>query len=339
MKKQVNVAVIGCGYWGPNLIRNFRRLPEAKVKCVCDIKKKRLTWVKSLYPSMGITTNYRRLIKDKQIDAIVIATPPFTHYYLAKECLKEDKHVLVEKPLTLNSRDAETLIKLARKKKRIIMAGHTYLYAPGIRKLKEIISEGKLGKILYINSVRVNLGLFQKKINVILDLGPHDISIINYLLEKTPLAVSATGSSHYHKGIEDISFLTLYYSNNLIAHMHLSWIDPMKIRRITVVGDKEMAVYDDLNTEEPLKIFQRKVDKIPYYKTYGEFKMLYRFGDIISPRVEPLEPLNLECKHFIECILNRNQPLTSAKNALEVVRVLELANKSLKYRGKIVKLK
>jgi len=339
MRGRINIAVIGCGYWGPNLVRNFLRVKRANVSCVCDLDKRRLRWIKNLYPYLEVTTDYKKILKDPRIEAIAIATPPSTHYILAKEAIDYGKHILVEKPFAENTRKADLLIKLASKNKRIIMVGYTYLFAPGIRKLKEIISKKKLGKILYINSIRVSLGLFQKDVNVVLDLGPHDVSIMTYLLNKTPLAVSATGSSHYYKGIEDVAFINLYYPEELIAHIHLSWIDPLKIRKITIVGEKEMVVYDDLNTEEPIKIFQRKVDKIPYYKDYGEFKMLYRFGDTISPKVELTEPLYLECEHFIDCIINGKIPLTSATTVLEVVKILKAVNNSLRNKGKMIKLK
>ncbi len=339
MPKRINVAVIGCGYWGPNLVRNFSQLEKVDVKYVCDKDKERLKWIKSLYPRIRTETKAQKVINDPQVEAVAIATPASTHYSLARRCLERNKHVLVEKPLAIDFREAISLVKLARDKKRIVMVGHTYLFAPGIRKLQEIIIKKQLGKVLYVNSQRVNLGLLQKDINVILDLGPHDISIMNYLLGLNPQAVSATGSSHYHKGIEDVSFLTLYYAGGLMAHIHLSWIDPLKIRRITVVGSKEMAVYDDLNTEEPLKIFQKSIDKIPYYKNYAEFKMIYRFGDVISPQINNQEPLSLECQHFLDCVLKGNTPLTSAESALEVVKIIEAANKSLKNKGKIVELK
>lgn len=339
MTKRINLAVIGCGYWGPNLVRNFNQLKEAAVSYVCDRDQKRLAWIKSLYPKIEVTNNPKKIINDSNVRAVAIATPPSTHYCLAKQCLNNNKHILVEKPLAVNYRQALELAELARRNKKIIMVGHTYLFAPGIRRLKTIISGRKLGKVLYINSQRVNLGLLQKDINVVLDLGPHDISVMNYLIGKLPIAVSASGSSHYNKGIEDVAFLTLYYPGGIIAHIHLSWIDPLKIRKITVVGDKQMAVYDDLNREEPLKIFQKTIDKIPYYKNYAEFKMIYRFGDVISPRIDSTEPLNLECQHFIDCIVKKRGPLTSAKNALETVKIIELANKSLKAKGKTIKIK
>jgi len=339
MRKKINLAVIGCGYWGPNLVRNFSQLKQAEVRYVCDRDKNRLSWIKNLYPKIEVVTDYKKVINDPQIEAVALATPASTHYCLAKKCLEKGKHLLIEKPLAVNYSEANKLVKLAKKKSKVIMAGHTYLFAPGINKLKSIIAKRKLGKVLYINSQRVNLGLLQKDINVVLDLGPHDISVINYLLGKYPQAVAACGSSHYHRGIEDVAFLSLYYSAELIAHIHLSWIDPLKIRKLTVVGDKEMAVYDDLNREEPLKIFQKTIDKIPYYKDYAEFKTIYRFGDVISPRIESTEPLSLECSHFLDCIVRGRQPLVSTESALEVVRIIEAANKSLKNKGKIVSLK
>lgn len=338
MNKRINIGVIGCGYWGPNLVRNFIRLNNCTVKFVCDIRKERLRWIKSLYPSLNVTKDYKEIIKDPQIDAVCIATPANTHFRLAKEFLNADKHILVEKPLSITSSQAKILRDLARRKKKILMVSHTYLYSPGIRRLREAIRTKELGKILYITSVRVNLGLFQKDINVVMDLAPHDISILNFILDKEPCYVSCTGSWHYTKGIEDVAFINLYYPFNIIAHVHLSWIDPVKIRRITAVGMRRMAVYDDLETEEPLKIIERSIKKIPYYKTYREFKMLYRFGDIHSPRIKPEEPLYEECDHFIDCILNNKRPLTSGEEGLKIVKILELANRSIKNKGRIFKI-
>ncbi len=338
MEEKVKLAVIGCGYWGPNLVRNFSQLPQVQVKYVCDRDKKRLAWVKNLYPHVEVITDYKKIIKDSSLEAVAIATPASTHYKLAKEFLENGKHLLVEKPLAVYSYQVLELAKLAKRKNKVLMAGHTYLFSPGITKLREIIAKRKLGKVLYINSQRLNLGLLQRDINVVMDLGPHDISVINYLLGKNPEAVSACGNWHYHKAIEDVAFLALYYPGEIIAHIHLSWIDPLKVRKITVVGDREMAVYDDLNSEEPLKIFQKTIDKIPYYKDYAEFKTIYRFGDVISPRIQAQEPLSLECSHFLDCILKGAKPRVSAESALEVVKIIEAANHSLKNRGKIIKL-
>jgi len=336
--KRVNVAIIGCGYWGPNLIRNFLRIKNCAVKYVCDVRKERLEWIKEIYPSLYTLTDYEVALKDPEIQAVAIATPVSTHYQIACASLNAGKHVLVEKPLTRTLEEAEKLVELAREKKKVLMVSHTYLYSPGIRKLKEIIEKGMLGEIMYINSIRVNLGLFQKDINVVTDLAPHDLSILGFLLGRKPEYISCTGASHYTDGIEDVAFLTLYYSDNLIAHIHVSWIDPIKLRKITLVGKKKMAIYDDLDSNEPLKIIDKSVEKIPYYKTYGEFRMLYRFGDISSPHISSEEPLYVECCHFIECIQHSKPPLTNGMEGKEIVRILEIANQSLKNKGAVLKV-
>jgi len=336
---KLNIAVIGCGYWGPNLVRNFSKIEGCKVKYVCDLKYQRLKWIKSLYPFVNITRDYKDILKDYSVDAVAIATPVSSHFSLSKKFLLSGRHILVEKPLSKSAKEAKELIEIATEAKKVLMVSHTYLYSSGIRKMKEIISKNQLGKVIYINSVRVNLGLFQKDINVVMDLGPHDVSILNFILQRKPQYISCTGVSHYTKGIEDVAFMNLYYSDNLIAHVHLSWIDPIKIRKITVVGTKKMAIYNDLDIDEPLKILNKSVKKIPYYKSYGEFKMLYKFGDIFSPHISFEEPLLVECRHFVECILKNKKPLTSGEQGLEVVNILQLANKSLKKQGRMLRVK
>ena len=337
-KTKINIAVIGCGYWGPNLVRNFSKVDNCFVKYVCDKKESRLRWIKSLYPSVCITKNYKDILKDRHVTAVAIATPTPTHFPLAREFLNTGRNVLVEKPLTNTSQEANLLVDLGQKHKKILMVSHTYLYSPGIVKLKEIIYKRGLGKIIYINSIRVNLGIFQSNINVVSDLAPHDISIINFILDKMPDYVSCIGSAHYKKDVEDVAFINLYYPQNIITHIHLSWIDPVKIRRLTAVGSEKMAVYNDLDFDEPLKIIEKSVKRVPYYKTYREFKMLYKFGDIHSPHIDNQEPLYIECNHFIESILNNKKPLTSGEEGLQVVRVLELLNKSLQEKGRMIKV-
>ncbi len=335
---RLNIAVIGCGYWGPNLVRNFSKIEDCAVKYVCDKREDRLKWIRPLYPSINATRDYRQILKDPYVDAVAIATPVKTHFALAKEFLKAGKHVLVEKPLCSTSVEAAALLDLAKKKKRVLMVSHTCLYSPGIRKIKEIIGKRALGKILYVNSVRVNLGLFQKDINVVMDLAPHDISAMNFILGKNPERLSCVGAAHYTRGVEDVAFINLYYPGNVTAHIHVSWIDPVKIRKLTVVGSEAMAVYNDLEIDEPLKLFEKSASRIPYYKTYGEFKMLYKFGDTYSPRLENQEPLNVQCSHFIDCVMNNKTPLTNGEQGLYVVRLLELANRSLRDKGRLLKV-
>lgn len=332
----IKVGVVGCGYWGPNLIRNFNGLENAEVVYICDLNEERLAHLKKTYPMIKSTTNYDDLLKDSSVDAICIATPVFTHFPLAKKALDHKKHVLIEKPLTSNSEDALKLINLSEKNSLKLMVGHTFEYAPAVRMIKELINKNTLGKIFYMSSTRVNLGLFQDDINVVWDLAPHDISIMNYLLDDRPVSVNANGSANYKKKIEDIAFVAVHYPNNVIAHLHLSWLDPCKIRKLTIVGDKKMVVYDDLNPEEPIKVYDKGVEKQPYYDTFGEFKLLYKFGDTYSPRIESSEPLKIECAHFIDCIKNGKEPGSSGHSGYHVVKTLEAAQISIENNGKSV---
>tara|TARA_Y100000294_G_scaffold39031_1_gene35191 strand:- start:637 stop:1653 length:1017 start_codon:yes stop_codon:yes gene_type:complete len=334
----IKIGVVGCGYWGPNLIRNFNGLEDVEVAYICDLNEDRLAHLKRTYPMIKSTTNYDDLLRETSLNAICIATPVFTHYLLAKKALEQKKHVLIEKPITSKSEDAIELINLAKKNNLKIMVGHTFEYAPAVRMLKEIINKNELGKIIYISSTRVNLGLFQDDINVVWDLAPHDISIINYLLEDSPVSINANGSANYKKKIEDVAFVAIRYPNDVIAHLHLSWLDPCKIRKLTIVGDKKMAVYDDLNAEEPIKIYDKGVEKQPYYDTFGEFKLLYKFGNTYSPKIENSEPLKIECSHFIDCIKNGKEPKSNGYSGYKVVQVLEAAQISISNDGKAVSI-
>lgn len=330
----IKIGVIGCGYWGPNLVRNFIACRTSDVKICCDKSQGRLRYIKGLHPNIEVTQDAEKLFRDPELDAIYIATPVATHYSLAKAALQSDKHVLVEKPITDNSRHAQELIDLASKRKRVLMAGHTFEYSPSVNAIKKILKSGKVGDILYISSARLNLGLFQKDINVIWDLAPHDVSILNYLLGSVPLYVESSGISHVRKGIEDVAMLSVGYRNKTMAFLHLSWLDPCKVRRFVIVGTKKMIVYDDLNPEEPIKIYDKGISKQPYYDTFGEFKLLYRFGDTHSPRVETTEPLKVECHHFLDCIKTGRTPRSDGRSGLNVVRVIEAAQRSLKNGGR-----
>lgn len=330
----IKVGVIGCGYWGPNLIRNFIASKTSDVKICCDKSQNRLNYIKGLHPNIEVTQDAKKLFSDSDLDAIYIATPVATHYSLAKVALQSDKHVLVEKPITDNSRHAQELIDLASKRKRVLMAGHTFEYSPSVNAVKKILKSGKIGDILYISGSRLNLGLFQKDINVIWDLAPHDISILNYLLECLPSYVASSGISHVRKGIEDVAMLSVGYRNKMMVFLHMSWLDPYKVRKFVIVGTKKMIVYDDLNLEEPIKIYDKGISKQPYYDTFGEFKLLYRFGDTHSPKVESVEPLKAECNHFLNCIKTGKTPRSDGRSGLSVVRVIEAAQRSLKNGGR-----
>ncbi|MGQ9509926.1 MAG: Gfo/Idh/MocA family protein [Thermodesulfobacteriota bacterium] len=334
----MKIAVIGCGYWGPNLVRNFIQSNKVDGVICCDLDSKRLDRMKTLYPSVEVLTDYKDLLDRSDLDAVAIATPVKTHHPIAKDFLLHGKHVLVEKPFTHSYETALELIKLAEEKKLILMVDHTFEYTAAVNKIKMIIENGELGKILYISCVRVNLGLFQPDINVVWDLAPHDISTILYIIGETPVTVNCQGKAHFHPGIEDVATTTLNFKNGIIAFIHSSWLDPNKIRRTTIVGSRRMLVYDDIEPQEKIKIYDKGVEVPPYYDTYADFHFSYRYGDIYSPRIEDYEPLKKECDHFIECIKRGIPPLTDGYNGLRVVSILEAASKSLKLSGKAVQI-
>jgi predicted dehydrogenase len=334
----MKLAVIGCGYWGPNLVRNFVQSNKVKELICCDLDQKRLDRMKTLYPTVEVLTDYKKLLQMPDLDAVAIATPVKTHHPIVKEFLSHGKHVFVEKPFTHSYETALELVKLAEEKQRILMVDHTFEYTAAVNKIKAIIENGELGKILYVSCTRVNLGLFQPDINVVWDLAPHDISTILYILGELPITVNCQGKAHFHSEIEDVATTTLNFKNGMIAFIHSSWLDPNKIRRTTIVGTRKMLVYDDIEPQEKIKIFDKGVEVPPYYDTYAEFHYSYRYGDIYSPRIEDYEPLRKECDHFIECIKKGMCPLSDGYSGLRVVSILEAANKSLKLQGKAVSI-
>lgn len=330
---EVKIGVIGCGYWGPNLIRNFIEIPTTKVTAVADLSEQQLKHIHACYPQIPhLTRNYHDLF-ELDIDAVVISTPPQTHFEIAKECLKNGLHVLVEKPLTTNSHDAQTLINLAEKHNRILMVGHTFEYNPAVHALKEMIVSGELGDIHYIDAVRASLGLFHPTLNVIWDLAPHDISILIHLLGQKPTNVSTKGIAYIQTGVEDIAYLTMMFPNNVLSHIRLSWLDPCKTRRITVIGSKKMAVYDDVESQEKIKVYDKRVKAIRRTDTFGEFQFAYHYGSVVSPYIHMQEPLRVECQHYVDCILHNKSPLTNGYNGLRVVEIIEAAQESLKRNG------
>jgi predicted dehydrogenase len=330
---KLNVAVVGCGYWGPNLIRNFNQIPDCNMKMCCDLDTGKLERIKSIYPHIAITSRLEDILSDPAIEAVAIATPVHTHKAIGKLCLEHKKHVLIEKPLASSAEECIALIRLAERHGRVLMVGHTFQYAAAVNKAKAIVESGELGEIYYIDCVRANLGLFQPDINVIWDLAPHDISIIFYLLPEFPLAVNAQGKAHFKAHIEDVATITLNFPNGTIAFIHNSWLHPDKIRKITIVGSKKMLVYDDISQNEKIRIYDKGVDIPPYYDTFAEFHFSYRYGDISTPRLNDYEPLYCECEHFLECIESGKTPRSDGYNGLQVVSVLEAANKSLKNSG------
>jgi predicted dehydrogenase len=332
----MKLAVIGCGYWGPNLVRNFVQSNKVKELICCDLDPKRLERMKNLYPLVEVLSDYKELLKIPDLDGVAIATPVKIHHPIAKDFLLNGKHVFIEKPLTHSHETALELVKLAEEKQKVLMVGHTFEYTAAVNKVREIIESGELGKILYISCTRVNLGLFQPDINVVWDLAPHDISIILYLMGEVPVSVNSQGKAHFNYNIEDVATTTLNFKNGLIAFIHSSWLDPNKIRRTTIVGSRKMLVYDDIESQEKIKIFDKGVEVPPYYDTFAEFQFSYRYGDIHSPRIEDYEPLKKVCDHFIECIKKGKTPLSDGYSGLRVVSILEAASKSLKLNGRPV---
>jgi len=329
---RIKVGVIGCGYWGPNLIRNFVELPGSEVVTVVDLREDRLAHIKSRYPKVTITKDYRDLF-NMPLDAVTVATPPSTHFRIARDCLKHGRHVLVEKPLSLDSRHAEELIETAQARGLTLMVGHTFEYNPAVRALKRIIESGDLGQVYYLDAVRVNLGLFQPDLDVLWDLAPHDLSILRYILGRDPISVRAQGAANIFRGKHDVVYLTLQFPDDILAHVHVSWLDPRKVRRITVVGSHKMVVYDDVEPLEKIRVYDKGVEAPPYTDTFGDFQCSYRYGDVVIPNIRFVEPLRLECQHFVECIANRTKPQSCGRVGMEVVKVLEAAERSLQNGG------
>jgi predicted dehydrogenase len=331
--KPYATAVIGCGYWGPNLVRNFMSLNNESVKMVCDRDAQRLEYMRKLYPAIGTTNEEQSVIDNKEIEAVAIATPVFTHYSLAKKALESGKHVFIEKPMASSVKECEELVKLAKKNKLTLMVGHTFLYTPVVKKIKEIIDKRELGEILYISSRRLNLGLFQKDINVAWDLAPHDISIILYIMNEKPVSVNCQGMAHLTEGVEDVTNISMLFEGNKFATVHSSWLDPNKVREMTFVGSKRMLVYNDIEPIEKIKIFDKRVEVPPHYNTFAEFHYSYHYGDVYSPYINQTEPLRSECQHFWECIETGREPDSSGQNGLDVVQILEASSESLRNGG------
>lgn len=332
----LNIGVIGCGYWGPNLIRNLGVVRRSRVTVCSDLDPGRLVHMQELYPHLRTTQDYREILHDPEVNAVVIATPVSTHFKLAMDCLQARKHVFVEKPLAQSSEQCMELIAAAAQRNLVLMVGHTFVYTGAVNKIRELITAGDLGEILYINSTRVNLGVFQPDINVVWDLAPHDISIVNYILDSRPERIAAHGRSYIRPGIEDVAFIDLEYPNRVIANIHVSWLDPCKIRRTTVVGSQKMLVYDDVSSLEKIRVYDKGVNVPPHYDTFGEFKLSYRYGDMMVPRLDESEPLKVECRHFLDCIENHARPRSSGEEGLAIVRSLEGASRSLRDGGRLV---
>lgn len=332
----LKVGIIGYGYWGPNIVRNFHGLADCKIVAVCDTSQAALKRVVGMYPGIQGTPDVQDILTSKEIDAVAIVTPVSTHYELARQCLKNGKHVFVEKPFTATVAQADDLMELAEKKQRTIMVDHTFLFTGAVRKMKELIEQNALGTLYYYDSVRVNLGLFQHDINVIWDLAPHDLSIMNYLIAERPEAVVATGASHLN-GLEDVAYITIYFPNNIIAHIHVNWLSPVKVRTTLIGGEQKMLVWNDLEADEKVKIYDKGVSVMNRQGLY-DLLVSYRSGDMWAPKVEQTEALRAETEYFVHCVLHDKKPLNDGEAGRRVVQILEAADTSLKQRGKIVHL-
>jgi predicted dehydrogenase len=329
------IGILGAGYWGPKHVRNFSEIPGARVTMVADLDEARLRGIVSQYRDIRPTTDYLEMLGDPETEGVVIVTPVRTHFRLAREALMAGKHVLVEKPLAASSAECEELVELAARFNRVLMVGHTFLYNPAVEMLRELVLAGELGEVYCAHAQRLNLGLFQRDINVIWDLAPHDISILMYVLGADPISVAARAHAHVKPGIEDVANMDLAFPDRVNATVHVSWLDPNKVRRLTIVGSRKMAVYDDVEFSEKIRIFDKGADLGPATATAAG-TMSYRQGGISSPPVPGTEPLRLECQHFIDCIRSGAIPRTSAEQGLKVVRVLETADASVAAGGAAV---
>lgn len=332
----VNFGVIGYGYWGPNVVRNLQSISGAEVVSVCDKSSASRRRAHKTSPHVYVTADAMEVINSPEIDAVAIITPVWTHFELAKAALENGKHVFVEKPFASNAAQAEQLIELAEQKNLKIMVDHTFLFTGAVKKIKQLLQEGALGKVYYYDSTRVNLGLFQHDVNVVWDLAPHDLSIMDYLIERSPEALVAAGQRHLN-GLEDIAFITLYFPDNIIGHVNVNWLSPVKVRTTLIGGEKKMLVWNDLEADEKVKVYDRGVD---ITNSEGLYNLLvnYRSGDMWAPHLEQVEALRLELTYFVECVLNGHNPMNDGAAGLRIVKILEAANRSIRKRGSLVYL-
>ena len=338
MQESIAIGVVGCGYWGPNLARNFNQLQGSRLTAVCDTDPVRLETMRFLHPEATRFRDYDEMLAGSELGAIAIATPLKQHFSLAKKALLAGKHVMVEKPLASTSGECRELIDLAAEHGLTLMVGHTFLYSAPIQMIDGLIKAGDLGEIRYINSRRLSLGLFQKDINVVWDLAPHDLSIILHLVGKTPLAVNCQGNAHVTPGIEDVSNLSLSFSGGRFATVQNSWLEPRKVRQMTIVGTRKMIVYDDIEPMEKIRIYDTRVERPPHYDSFGEFQYAYHYGDSYLPRIDQGEPLRGMCQHFLDSITSGARPLSCGESGLEVVKILEACSRSLQADGGAIRL-
>jgi predicted dehydrogenase len=334
----IRIGVIGYGYWGPNLVRNFMTAPGSAVTRVCDLRKERLSTLGKLYHGLETCSDSADLINDPQIDAVVIATPVSTHFELAMSALKAGKHVLVEKPLAARSDQARKLVDEAAARNLVLLVDHTFVYTDAVRKIRELIASGQLGEIYYYDAVRVNLGLFQHDVSVIWDLAIHDLSIIDHVLPSKPVAVSATGISHVPGQPENVAYITLFFASAQIAHVHVNWLTPVKVRHTLIGGSEKMILYDDLEPSEKLKVYDKGIDVTPEPEDVYKMLVSYRLGDMWAPQLNNTEALQTEAVHFIDCIEHGQQPETDGPAGLRMVNLIEAAETSLRDRGRLIEL-
>ena len=329
----IGVGVVGYGYWGPNLVRNFCETPGCQVIAVSDLHADRLARVRARYPTVSTTANYGDLLTDARVDAVAIATPVSTHFDLAMQALRMGKHVLLEKPMTADVEQAQRLVDEADRRGLVLAVDHTFVYTGAVRKMHELVSTGELGDIYYYDSVRVNLGLFQHDVNVIWDLAVHDLSIMDYVLPAQPVAVSATGLGHVNGEPENIAYVTFHFDTRVMAHLHVNWLAPVKVRRTLLCGSRKMIVYDDLEPSEKIKVYDKGI-------TVNDHAMLvgYRTGDVWLPQLDITEALQIELKHFIQCVANNTTPIADGQAGLRVVRLLEAATESMRTAGRLIEV-
>lgn len=334
----IGIGVIGCGRWGPNYIRNFDNFPDVAVLQCCDLETNRLESLRERYRNITMTGDYHEILDNSDIDAVVIATPASTHYQIAKDSLLAGKDTLVEKPLALDVKQVMALADIARKTDKVLMTGHIFVYNDYVAKVKEIISDG-FGRIRYMCATRTNLGPVRQDVNVIWDLAVHDVSIFLYLLESAPTEVSATGHTYLQENIEDVAFINMSFPDGVLANIRVSWLDPRKVRMMSIIGTEKMVVFDDIDNYEPIRIYNKGVDNSKEYDSFGEFQLRFRDGDIVSPKVVAGEPLRNQCAHFLECVRTRSEPITNGANTCEVVKTLCAIQESAKLHGAPVEVK
>ncbi|MEW6103495.1 MAG: Gfo/Idh/MocA family oxidoreductase [bacterium] len=333
----INLGIVGYGYWGPNVTRNFITNEVVKIIAICDMNQEARNRACKAYHNIKIEKDYNEIIASPNIDAVAIVTPVFTHYELAKKALLNGKHIFVEKPFTSKSSEGEELIELAEKRNLKIMVDHTFLFTPAVRKIREIVDDNILGRLYYYDSTRINLGLFQHDINVIWDLAPHDFAIMDYVIKERPSGICSHGAEHFNRGLEDVAYVTIYFDSNLVAHFNVNWLSPVKIRMTLIGGEKKMLTWNDLELDEKIKVYDRGVEITTKEGVYNLLAK-YRSGDMWAPKIENVEALKLETEYFIDCILNDKTPINDGYAGLRVIKMLEASNESLRNKGRLVRL-